>query len=107
MVSATPAEVRERAASIAGSLSGLPVSCELNPGSSSVGGGSLPGELLPTTILALRPKNVSTSVLEARLRQGNPPVVARLQSSSLLLDLRTVLAEETEALSRALTLALQ
>ena len=56
---------------------------------SAVGGGSLPGQTLPTRVLAIRVP--SASALVAQLRKGNPPIVARVQENSVLLDPRTAL----------------
>jgi len=58
-------------------------------GQSTVGGGSLPGETLPTKLVAL---NVaSPDDFLARLRRGDPPVVARIENDRVLIDLRTVI----------------
>jgi L-seryl-tRNA(Ser) seleniumtransferase len=46
------------------------------------------------------------TALAARLRVGNPPVVCRVEAESILFDLRTVLPEEDERLSRAIRYAL-
>jgi L-seryl-tRNA(Ser) seleniumtransferase len=70
---------------------------------SAVGGGSLPGETLPSWVLAL-PCDGDAGGAEAamqRLRQADPPVVARIEEDKVLLDPRTVLPEEEEALLRA------
>lgn len=61
-------------------------------GQSTVGGGSLPGETLPTYLLSLRPK--SPHRLLERLRHAHPPVIARLDDEQVLLDPRTVLPEQ-------------
>lgn len=66
---------------------------ELQPGHSTVGGGSLPGETLPTTLLQL-PRYVTA----AALRQSDPPVIAREQYRQVLLDLRTVTKEQEDLL---------
>jgi L-seryl-tRNA(Ser) seleniumtransferase len=82
---------------------------ELIDGESTVGGGSLPGETLPTTVIALVPSagtrhgapGVSGAALQAALRaQG---VVARVNDGRVLLDLRTVFddAALVEAILRA------
>ena len=42
------------------------------------------------------------SGVERRLRQGDPPVVARIENERLLVDLRTVLPEEEPLLVKAL-----
>jgi L-seryl-tRNA(Ser) seleniumtransferase len=59
-------------------------------GASTTGGGSAPGSALPTKLVALRVEGVSASTLEARLRAGDPPVIARIQDDRVVLDLRTV-----------------
>jgi L-seryl-tRNA(Ser) seleniumtransferase len=74
--------------------------------SSTVGGGSLPGQTLPTKALAISMDSVD--VLAAKLRQTtySPPVVARIESNQLLMDPRTVLPEQDKALLSALECAL-
>ena len=69
-------------------------------GLSTVGGGSLPGETLPTCLLALNLKSPAKAA--ARLREANPPIIARVQDDLLLLDPRTVLPWQEEALLNAL-----
>lgn len=77
-------------------------------GESTVGGGSLPGETLPTILCAIetpRPE-VEIATVAARLRRGSPPVAARVSRAQLLLDPRTVPPELDDALLDALTHAL-
>lgn len=73
-------------------------------GLSTVGGGSLPEETLPTTLLVLdepRPNQ-----LLARLRCGNPPVIARIEADRAAFDPRTVLpAQEAVLLQQIKTIA--
>ncbi len=69
-------------------------------GESTIGGGSLPGETLPTRLLALdvpRP-----DAFAARLRGGDPPVIARIAADRVLLDPRTVLPGQDKPLLAAL-----
>lgn len=63
---------------------------------STIGGGSLPGECLPTYVLALDVRRPDL-FLEA-LRRQNPPVIARTEKDRVLLDPRTVLPEQEGAL---------
>ncbi len=56
-----------------------------------VGGGALPEQGLPSLALAYA-KNVETNA--RRLRQGTPPIVARVEGGRLLLDLRSILPEQ-------------
>lgn len=65
---------------------------EIVDGRSTVGGGSLPGETLPTKLLAL--SVTDPDGLAEGLRDGDPPVVARIEENRLMLDPRTVLPEE-------------
>ena len=75
----------------------------LIPGHSTVGGGSLPGETLPTHLFALRVD--SPNRLFARLRQLNPPIIARLLDDLVVFDPRTVLPEQEEQLIKNLKIA--
>jgi len=63
---------------------------------STVGGGSLPGQTLPSRVLALEVP--SPDALAARLRAADPPIVARIEDDRLLLDPRTVLPEQDAVL---------
>lgn len=73
-------------------------------GFSTIGGGSLPGETLPTTLLALDAAQISLPLdeLARRLRARSVPIVARIYRDALLLDPRTVLEEQDEEVMRAL-----
>ena len=69
---------------------------QLVDGLSTVGGGSLPEETLPTTLLVLDlPK---PNDLLARLRCGDPPVIGRIESNRAAFDPRTVLPDQEETL---------
>lgn len=102
---ATPlSELRARAESWAERLSGAGISCEVVEGESTVGGGSLPGESLPTALVAIEAGGASGTAesaagrLAAALREGSPPVVCRLDRGLVLLDPRTVLDGQDDAL---------
>jgi L-seryl-tRNA(Ser) seleniumtransferase len=62
---------------------------EIIPGSSMVGGGSLPGESQPTFLLALRIKNPDQFL--QKLRALPVPVIARIEDERVVFDPRTVL----------------
>ena len=66
------------------------------PGLSTVGGGSLPEETLPTFLLALDVRQPNRFL--SRLRQMNPPVIARVENDRIVFDPRTVLPEQEGAL---------
>ncbi len=73
-------------------------------GESTVGGGSLPGETLPTWLLALDVPG--PDAFAARLRQADPPVIARIADDRVLLDPRTVLPGQDRALLGTIKAAL-
>ena len=75
---------------------------EVRPSEARVGGGALPQASLPSRALALELPPLAPHQLESRLRQAQPPVIARVEQGSLLLDLRTILPEDQGALLAAL-----
>ena len=96
MIAQTAEAIQQRAHQFQRQLAAANVETELIPGKSTVGGGSLPGETLPTVLLALdmpRPDNAA-----AALRKMDPPVICRIQKDRLLFDLRSVLPEQEETL---------
>ena len=57
---------------------------------SQVGGGAYPVQLLPTYVVTLKPDHGSVNQLEERLREGKPPIIARVSKEEVLLDARTI-----------------
>lgn len=76
--------------------------CEVVPGQSAVGGGSLPGETLSTALLSVQAPDRDPSELARALRRGRPPIVARVEQDRLLLDPRTVFPEDDPVVVEAL-----
>jgi L-seryl-tRNA(Ser) seleniumtransferase len=68
---------------------------------STVGGGSLPGETLPSIGVALPPRGAAQRLLAA-LRGGDPIVIARVEDGAVVLDLRTVQPERDTELAHAI-----
>lgn len=86
-------------------MKGWGVEAEVITGLSTVGGGSLPGETLPTRLVALRV--AAPDRLAQRLRTGDPPVVGRIEGGQFILDPRTVLPGEGQDLLSGVEQALQ
>jgi L-seryl-tRNA(Ser) seleniumtransferase len=107
MLSATPDAITARARAWQSRLSELGVDVELAGGESAVGGGSLPGERLPTTVIAIGEKHGRAADMLRRLREQDPPVIGRIEQERVLLDPRTVLPGEDDALIDAVIRALQ
>ena len=65
-----------------------------------MGGGSLPGEILPTWLVAIDAARFDGGATRfvASLRRGDPPVIGRIEEERVLLDPRTVLPDEDQPL---------
>lgn len=100
MIAAPLATLAERAQRVAAAVAGT-----VAPGRSTVGGGSLPGQTLETRLVIV--PDPAPEALAARLRAGRPPVVGRIDEDQLVLDLRTVLPSQDEALITAVRAARQ
>ena len=83
-------QIRSRAENILRSIPELPAT--VVEGESKIGGGSTPEQTLRTALIAIDSPHVSR--WERRLRQTDPPVIARITDNRLLLDLRTVAPDE-------------
>ena len=98
MIRLSAEEIRGRAERMATGLAGLRVDVEA--GESVTGGGATPEQPLPTYLIAV---GGDVRGFEAKLRLGNPPVIARIAGGRLLIDLRTVLPEEEPELVKRLS----
>jgi len=77
------------------------------PGESAVGGGSFPGAVLPTTLVALEAGSLGPDGLALRLRLGEPPLVVRVAADRVLLDPRTLPEDTFPTVARAIEQALR
>jgi len=97
MISCPPEKIRARAEGWAKALKqGKVIETE-----STVGGGSLPEETLPTYGLTLQVAQPNRIL--AKLREQRPAVIARVENDLLVLDPRTVLPNQEDALLSGLT----
>ena len=82
---------------------------ELATGESLAGGGSTPAQSLATKVMRIKSSRYTAAQLEQRLRRGPvaAPVIARIEDGWLVLDLRTVFAEQDTSLTEALAAALR
>lgn len=79
---------------------------EVVDGDSEMGSGSLPGQTLPTRLVALSHPSIEPGEIAARLRRGRPPVFARIQKDRVLFDPRTVLEGQEKPLVEAVAQAI-
>lgn len=102
MMRLTAEEIGNRAQEVAKHVQSPKLKSEIVDGESVIGGGAAPSSLLPTRLLALTCEDLSADQLASWLRGCNPPIIARVEEGRVLLDLRTVLAEQDRLISEAL-----
>ncbi len=104
MISAHPEKIASRAVRWVSCLQSNGFVVCTQSGESTIGGGSLPGETLPTTLLALDAAHVPLSLdeLARRLRMRQTPIITRISRDTLLLDPRTVFEEQDDEVVHAL-----
>jgi L-seryl-tRNA(Ser) seleniumtransferase len=99
MISMTEEELSQRADSWAN----IAQAAETVPARSAIGGGSLPGETLPTWVVRIPSSTPGDAEsLTQRLRANTPPIIARIEDDAVLLDPRTVLPEDEGDVKAAL-----
>lgn len=98
------AEIAQQAERIADALRARDVKAEVvvEEGFSQMGSGSLPGQDLPTRLVAIKPGGAGPEEIASRLRRRTPPVFTRIQRDRILVDPRTLLEGEEEVLVQAL-----
>jgi L-seryl-tRNA(Ser) seleniumtransferase len=105
MLTMTPEELSRRAGQIILRLKRqLPgeVMFSKHTGESSAGGGSVPLQHLPTTLIEISIQGATPSRIEAALRQAITPVIGRIHQDRFLLDVRTIFDRDITALSDSL-----
>jgi L-seryl-tRNA(Ser) seleniumtransferase len=100
MIRMTADQIRTRAENLSKRIQ---TSVRIEPGTSVIGGGSTPDKSLPTCLIVIEKENAAAE--ERRLRSHNPPIITRIENNRVVLDLRTVLPDEEEAIVQALTIA--
>ena len=102
MMRLTKDEIGKRAAALAASVKSSRLKIEITDGESVIGGGAAPSSVLPTRLLALSCTGLSADELAIRLRTSDPSIIARVEEGRVLLDLRTVFAEQDQLIAAAL-----
>jgi L-seryl-tRNA(Ser) seleniumtransferase len=102
MMRLTKEEIGKRAQSIAAEVRSSKLNIEVIDGESVIGGGAAPSSILPTRLLALSSTGLSADEVSARLRASDPPIIARVEQGRVLLDLRTVFADQDPMMVTAL-----
>ena len=107
MLAQTGEQLAKRARRLRNALAKLPgLDVTLAEGVGYTGGGALPTVPLPTTLVQVKPQNVSVEQLAERLRRADLPVMGVLADGVLALDVRTVRDDEFALIVRAMRTAL-
>ncbi len=96
MIATKPKDLEARASKWTERLRAARLDTSVVDAESTVGGGSLPGETLPTRAVAIAVP--SPDEFATRLRENNPPIIARIEEDRVVLDPRTVLPKEDDTL---------
>ena len=101
MISRSMESIEDTAQEWVGHLTSNGVRAKAVAGQSTIGGGSLPGSVLPTMLVSISVDDVER--LAMKLRQNDPPIIGRISGNQLLIDPRTVLPAEGEQLLHAVS----
>ena len=69
---------------------------------STIGGGSLPGQDLPTMVCAISPSIMSSEAFAEILRHNSKPIISRISDGKVILDPRTVMPEDDVFIEKVL-----
>ena len=103
MLTATAVALQDTAESLAGTLNALEgVNAAAKPIRSQAGGGSLPGTELDSFGVAVTLGDLTAEDTMAVLRRQDPPIIGRIVDNEVVLDVRTLMPGDDEAISAAL-----
>ncbi|MFN7252807.1 MAG: L-seryl-tRNA(Sec) selenium transferase [Anaerobacillus sp.] len=77
-------------------------SCQLLDEVSQIGGGTMPTEEIATKAVAIVSAHLSATVLADKLRLNKPAIISRMKADQVILDFRTITAEEIDIIVAAL-----
>ena len=95
MLAKTPPALERQAGALAQSLRGIidaPVAVVAHD--AYLGGGSLPGQAIPSFAVRIQPRDGQAAVLARGLREAVLPVVSRVHHDAVYLDMRTLAPDE-------------
>jgi L-seryl-tRNA(Ser) seleniumtransferase len=103
MVTASRDSIQKRASDVVDILRGAGIACDVVESEAAVGGGAFPTARLDSAAIALSGRAID---LEQKLRLSADAVIGRIVDDRLLLDLRSMTADQDEAFAAAVITAL-
>jgi L-seryl-tRNA(Ser) seleniumtransferase len=109
MISTPLDNLKARAEKIKRELKKDGIRIDIEESQSTIGGGSLPGETIPTIVLSVssvssvnRSVDFSVDRQAKFFREQSPPIIGRIENQRFVLDLRTVFPHQDESLISAI-----
>jgi L-seryl-tRNA(Ser) seleniumtransferase len=103
MISASVESIRLRCNSVIHALAAAGIVATVSPSNAATGAGAFPTRGIPSFCVQLEG---DATAQEKRLRSGSTPVIGRIEEGKLCLDLRSVLPQDDDALTKAVSEAL-
>lgn len=70
---------------------------------SMVGGGSMPGQKIPTYVIKVESSSISPEQVDKKFRRMKTPIIVRVAHNEVIMDLRTILDRDFDVLVNAFT----
>jgi L-seryl-tRNA(Ser) seleniumtransferase len=97
MINTSPDELKSRANKLKMKLEENNIEVFVSESKSTVGGGSLPGETLPTFVISFQ-SEITPDQLSEKFRNLSTPIIGRIENDRFTLDLRTIFPHQDENL---------
>ena len=101
MISTPLDALKKRAENIKEQLEKSGISITITESKSTVGGGSLPGETLPTIVISVA-SDSSADEQAILFREQSPPIIGRIEDDKFVLDLRTIFPQQDDLIRKAI-----
>jgi len=98
MISQSAESIKARAEKTISQIKTSSAKVSVKPTSSYLGGGSLPGQILPSFAICFETV-LPLEDLSRRFRKARPPVIGRISQEQYILDLRTVFPQQDSILA--------
>jgi len=97
-------ELKKKAANLKKKLDRekLHLKLEVKEGESTTGGGSYPATVIKSYVLTIQSSKFNSDRLCYLLRQNEPPIISRIKNDEVILDMRTLIDGDEEAIFHAL-----
>jgi L-seryl-tRNA(Ser) seleniumtransferase len=98
MISAEESELQDRARRVTAGVDDVKIVSSV----ATVGGGALPGETMPSVAVQLGESYGNVEEVARKLRAASRPIIGRVLDHSMCLDMRTVLPQDEELITKIL-----